>query len=46
VIAATSIGLQVIGVAAGAEADALRAYGAGTVVPALESLLDRSLRAS
>ena len=46
VIAANSIGMQVVGVASGAEADALRAYGADTVVPALESLLDRSLRAT
>jgi beta-phosphoglucomutase-like phosphatase (HAD superfamily) len=44
VAAARSIGMPVIGVASGAEAEALRAYGADTVVPALESLLDRSLR--
>lgn len=46
VVAARSIGMPVIGVAHGAEAEALRAYGADTVVPALETLLDRSLRAA
>jgi beta-phosphoglucomutase-like phosphatase (HAD superfamily) len=46
VVAARSIGMPVIGVADGAEADALRAYGAEIVVPALETLLDRSLRAA
>ena len=46
VAAARGIGMPVIGVAGGAEADALRAYGADTVVPALESLLDGSLRAA
>lgn len=46
VIAAHGIEMPVIGVASGAEAEALRAYGAGTVVPALELLLDPSLRTS
>jgi HAD superfamily hydrolase (TIGR01509 family) len=46
VVAARSIGMPVIGVASGAEADALRAYGADDVTPALESLLERSLRAA
>lgn len=46
VVAARSIGMPVIGVADGTEAEALRAYGAATVVPGLESLLDRSLRTS
>ena len=44
VIAAHSIAMPVIGVASGAEAEALRAYGAETVVPALELLLDPALR--
>ena len=44
VVAARSIGMPVIGVAQGADAEMLRAYGAVTVVPALETLLDRSLR--
>jgi beta-phosphoglucomutase-like phosphatase (HAD superfamily) len=43
VVAAKSIGMPVIGVASGPEAEALRAYGADDVVPALGSLLDRSL---
>jgi HAD superfamily hydrolase (TIGR01509 family) len=46
VVAARSVGMPVIGVASGAEAEALQAYGAHAVVPALESLLDRSLRAA
>jgi beta-phosphoglucomutase-like phosphatase (HAD superfamily) len=45
VAAARSIGIPVIGVASGAEADALGAYGADAVTPALALLLDRSLRA-
>jgi beta-phosphoglucomutase-like phosphatase (HAD superfamily) len=46
VVAARRIGMPVIGIASGAEADALLAYGADTVVPALALLLDRSLRAA
>jgi beta-phosphoglucomutase-like phosphatase (HAD superfamily) len=46
VVAARSIGMPVIGVASGAEAEALLAYGADTVTSALELLLDRSLRAA
>jgi HAD superfamily hydrolase (TIGR01509 family) len=46
VVAARSVGMPVVGVASGAEAEALQAYGAHAVVPALESLLDRSLRAA
>ena len=46
IVAARSVGMPVIGVASGIEADALRAYGADAVVPALEWLLDRSLRAA
>jgi len=46
VVAARSIGMPVIGVASGAEAEALLAYGADTVTPALELLLDHSLRAA
>jgi HAD superfamily hydrolase (TIGR01509 family) len=46
VVAARSIGMPVIGVASGTEADELRAYGADDVAPALQSLLDRSLRAA
>ncbi|MGN6799450.1 MAG: HAD family hydrolase [Gaiellaceae bacterium] len=46
VAAARSIGMPVIGFADDAEAEALRAYGADAVVPALEDLLDRSLRTS
>jgi len=46
VVAARSIGMPVIGVASGAEAEALHAYGADDVTPALESLLERSLRAA
>jgi beta-phosphoglucomutase-like phosphatase (HAD superfamily) len=45
VVAARAIGMPVIGVASGTEADALRAYGADDVVPRLECLLDRSLLA-
>lgn len=46
VVAARGIGMPVIGVASGAEAEALLAYGADTVTPALELLLDHSLRAA
>ena len=46
VVAARSIDMPVIGVASGAEAETLRTYGGDTVVPALEVLLDRSLRAA
>jgi beta-phosphoglucomutase-like phosphatase (HAD superfamily) len=43
IVAAKSIGMPVIGVASGPEAEALRAYGADDVVPALGTLIDRSL---
>jgi beta-phosphoglucomutase-like phosphatase (HAD superfamily) len=46
VAAARVVGMPVIGVASGAEAETLQAYGADAVVPALEALLDRSLRAA
>jgi beta-phosphoglucomutase-like phosphatase (HAD superfamily) len=46
VVAARNLEMSVIGVAAGSEADALRAYGATTVVPTLGALLDPSLRAA
>src|SRR5205085_11920096 len=46
VVAARGIGMPVIGVASGAEAEALLAYGADTVTPALELLLDHALRAA
>jgi beta-phosphoglucomutase-like phosphatase (HAD superfamily) len=46
VVAARSVGMPVIGIAGGVEGDALRAYGADVVVPALESLLERALRAA
>jgi beta-phosphoglucomutase-like phosphatase (HAD superfamily) len=45
-VAAQAIAMPVIGVATGLEADRLRAYGADIVVPALESLLQRPLRAA
>jgi beta-phosphoglucomutase-like phosphatase (HAD superfamily) len=44
VVAARSVGMPVIGIASDTEAEALQAYGADAVVPALESLLDHSLR--
>ena len=46
VVAAHSVCMPVIGVASGAEADALRAYGADDVIATLDTLLDRSLRAA
>lgn len=46
VVAARAIGMPVIGVAAGPEAEALRAYGADAVVSGLGSLLDRALSAA
>ena len=44
VVAARALGMTVIGVATGAGADELRDYGAETVVPSLEALLDPALR--
>jgi beta-phosphoglucomutase-like phosphatase (HAD superfamily) len=44
VVAALALGMSVIGVATGADADALRHYGAETVVPSLSALLDPALR--
>jgi beta-phosphoglucomutase-like phosphatase (HAD superfamily) len=44
VVAARAIGMAVIGVATGAEADALRAFGAPTVVASLGALLDLRLQ--
>lgn len=46
IVAARSIGMPVIGVAVGPEAEALRVYGADAVVAGLGSLLDRSLSAA
>lgn len=46
VVAARAIGMPVIGVASGADADDLGAYGPDGVAPALQSLLDQSLRAA
>ena len=46
VVAARNLEMPVIGVAAGPDADALRAYGATTVVPTLGALLDPTLRAA
>jgi beta-phosphoglucomutase-like phosphatase (HAD superfamily) len=46
IVAARSIGMPVIGVALGSEAEALRAYGADAVVSGLGSLPDRSLSAA
>lgn len=45
VAAARAIGMPVIGIASGVEADALRGFGAPVVVPALGTLLDPALRA-
>jgi beta-phosphoglucomutase-like phosphatase (HAD superfamily) len=45
VVAAGAIGMSVIGVATGAEAEALRGFGAPVVVPSLGALLDPALRA-
>jgi beta-phosphoglucomutase-like phosphatase (HAD superfamily) len=45
IVAAAAIGMPAIAVATGEEADALRAYGAASVVPALELLLEPRLRA-
>lgn len=44
VVAARSIDMPVLGVAEGVEADALRSYGATTVVASLTALLDPRLR--
>lgn len=44
VMAATAIGMPVIGVALGRDADSLRDYGAELVVPSLSALLDPALR--
>lgn len=44
VVAARAIGMPVIGVAVGYEAESLRGYGADSVVPSLAALLDPSLR--
>jgi len=44
VVAARSIEMFVVGVARGADADALRSYGATTVVESLTTLLDPRLR--
>ena len=44
VVAARALGMTVIGIATGAEAEALRDYGAGTVVASLAALLDPVLR--
>lgn len=44
VVAAAAVGMPVIGIAAGREAETLRDYGAATVVPSLAVLLDPLLR--
>jgi beta-phosphoglucomutase-like phosphatase (HAD superfamily) len=44
VVAARGLGMTVIGVAVGADAETLRDYGAEIVVPSLAALLDPSLR--